>query len=122
LLRIEIVSAAVALLLHIHGHLIVVHWWWHLITAHRRWKELTRRRHHERIRDYRLNCRQYSGSPCTTHLSVRIPDFRITVSIGTIFSELALPFLYKELASLGFVVVIGDVHHLHLHFYWQRLL
>jgi hypothetical protein len=52
---------------------------------------------------------------------VRVPQIAISVSIGAILAELALPWrlrLVVVLALLSLVVVIGDVQHLHLDFDW----
>jgi hypothetical protein len=52
---------------------------------------------------------------------VRVPEIAISVSIGAILAELALPWRFRlvvVLALLSLVVVIGDVQHLHLDFDW----
>ena len=57
---------------------------------------------------------------------VRVPEIAIAVCIGTILAELALSWCNPDprlitvvvLALLSLVVVIGDVQHLHLDFYW----
>ncbi len=50
---------------------------------------------------------------------VRVPEIAISVCVGAILAELALPWrlrLVVVLALLSLEVVIGDVQHLHLDF------
>lgn len=52
---------------------------------------------------------------------IRFPQLVLAVGEGAVVAEFALALGLEELANLGLIVAVWDVHHLQHEFFWQRL-